>query len=104
MRPAHVGAFVPIKAEPAEAVQDRLQRLGDVALLIGVVDAQDKLAAVLAGEEPVEKGCADAANVEIAGRAGGETGADHDKRFQGSVSRNAPAERVTPTRPLARRG
>ena len=82
MRPADLGALVPVEAEPAEAVQDRLQRLGHVALLVGVVDAQDELAAVLAGEQPVEQGRADAADVQIAGRAGGETRADHWQRFR----------------------
>jgi len=47
---ADLGALIPIDAEPFEAVEDRLKRLGDVALGVGVVDAQDELAAVLAGE------------------------------------------------------
>ena len=63
-------------AEPAEAVEDRLQRLGAVALGVGVVDAQDELAAVPAREQPVEQGGADAADVQVAGRARGEAGAD----------------------------
>ena len=70
VRPADLGALVPVDAEPAEAVEDGLQGLGHVALLVGVVDAQDELAAVLAGEQPVEQGRADAADVQIAGRAG----------------------------------
>ena len=78
MRPADLGPFVPVQAEPAEAVEDRLQRrLGHVPLLVGVVDAEDELPAVLAGEQPVEQGRADAADVQVAGRAGGEAGADH---------------------------
>ena len=55
-----------------------------VALLVGVVDAQDELAAVLAGEQPVEQGGADAADVQVAGGAGGEAGADRGHRhFRG---------------------
>src|SRR3982750_4494240 len=77
VRAADLGPLVPVEAEPAEAVEDGLQRLGDVALLVGVVDAQDELAAVLAGEQPVEKGRADAADVQVAGRAGGESRANH---------------------------
>ena len=55
--------------EPAEPVEDRPQRLGDVALGVGVVDAQQKLPAVTPGEQPVEQGRADPANVKIAGGA-----------------------------------
>ena len=40
MRSAHLGPLVPIDAEPAETIEDGLQRLRDVALLVGVVDAQ----------------------------------------------------------------
>ena len=69
-------AFVPVDAEPVEAVENRLQRLGDVALGVGVVDPQDELPAVLAGEQPVEQRRANAADVQITGRAGSEAGAN----------------------------
>src|SRR5207248_690511 len=71
---ADLGALVPVDAEPAEAVEDRLEGLGDVALLVGVVDAEDEPAAVAAGEEPVEQGRPHAADVQVARRAGGEPG------------------------------
>src|SRR5262249_18554364 len=76
VRPAHVRAFVPIDAEPTEAVQDWGQRLFDVSLRVRVVDPQNELAAVPACEEPVEKRRAHAANVQIARWAGGETSPD----------------------------
>ena len=76
-RPAHLRPLVPVDAQPVEAVEDRLQSLLDVPLLVGVVDPQDKLPTVLPGEEPIEQGGADPADVEVSGRAGGEAGADH---------------------------
>ena len=60
-----------------------IQGFADVALgaryesgLVGVFDAEDKRAAMPAGEQPVVVGCADAAHVERAGGAGGESDAD----------------------------
>src|SRR5438067_51242 len=43
--PADLGALVPGDAEPAKAVQNRLQRLRTIPLGVGVVDAQHELAA-----------------------------------------------------------
>ena len=77
--PIGLGALVPVEAKPAEAVQNRPQCLDDVALGIGVVDPQQKLSAVPSGEQPVEQSSADAANVEIAGRAGREPCADRHR-------------------------
>src|SRR5262245_37321906 len=68
-----------------QALQDRLQRLGLIAAGVGVVDAEDELSAEAARQQPVELGGADAADVEIAGRARSEARADrhgtpHTKR------------------------
>jgi hypothetical protein len=76
VRTADVRAFVPIDAQPAEAVQDRGERFVDVSLRVGVVDPQNELAAVPAGEQPVEERRAHAADVQIAGGARGEASAD----------------------------
>ena len=74
-RPAAAAAvvgrpFVPIDAQPLEAVENRLQGLGHVPLGVGVVDPQQELPAVLPGKEPVEQRRADAADVQIAGGLG----------------------------------
>jgi len=74
--PVDFGALVPVETKPSEPVQDRAQRLGDVPLGVGVVDPQQELATVPSGEQPVKQGRTDAADVEIAGRAGCEAGAD----------------------------
>src|SRR5262249_49074573 len=78
MGSAYLGAFVPVEAEPAEAVEDRLQRLRHVTLLIRVVDTENELTAVLAGVEPVEQGGANAADVEETGWTGSKACADHE--------------------------
>ena len=67
---------VPIEAEPAHPVEDRVDRLRRRARLVGIFDAQQELAAVVAGEEPVEQRRARAADVQEAGRRGGEAGDD----------------------------
>ena len=67
---AHARAFVPIDAQPFQAVEDVVNRaLGDAAL-VGVLHSHDELPAVAAGEQPVEHGGADVADVRVAGRAG----------------------------------
>ena len=67
---------VPIEAEPAHPVEDRVDRLLGRARLVGVLDPQQELAAVVAGEQPVEQGGARAADVQEAGRRGREAGDD----------------------------
>ena len=52
-------------------------------MFVGIVDAQDKLPAVLAGEQPVEQSRAHAADVQEAGRAWGEACANHDHLLAG---------------------
>ena len=80
VRPLHLGPLVPIEPEPAKAVEDRLQGLLEVALPVGVVDAQDELPAVPPREQPVEQGGPHAADVQVAGRAGREPRADAHAR------------------------
>ena len=79
VRAAHLGPLVPVDAQPAEAVQNRPQRRLDVALAVGVVDAQDELPPVPAREQPVEQRRADPADVQVAGRAGSESRANRHR-------------------------
>ena len=67
------GVAVPVDAEPGEAVEDRLDRGLGRALAVGVLDAQQHLAAVLLGEKPVEQRRARPADVQEAGGRRGET-------------------------------
>ncbi len=63
---------VVLEAEPVHALKDRVDGLGRRTGPVGVLDAQPEDAAVATGEEPVEQGGARAADMEIAGRRGGE--------------------------------
>src|SRR5664279_1927108 len=65
-----VGAFVPLQAEPAEGVEDHLLGCGDEAGAVGVLDAQDELAATLAGVEEVEQANVCRADMRVAGGGG----------------------------------
>src|SRR4029077_20539495 len=68
-------AFVPIDAEPFEALEDAVHEFGLIALHVRILDTQDQSAAFAAGGEPVEKCRAGATDVKIAGGRGGETDA-----------------------------
>jgi hypothetical protein len=69
---ADVGALVPVDADPAQRGHDVVGCALDEALLVGVLDAQDELAAVVARGQPVEEGGAHPADVQVAGGAGRE--------------------------------
>ena len=67
---------VPVKPKPAHAIQNSGDgRLGRT-LAVGVLDAQQKRAAMLPGIEPVEQGRPRPADVEKAGGRGSKTGDD----------------------------
>src|SRR5262249_48460425 len=74
--PAHARAFVPVEAEPAHRVEDRLHAVLRAALAIGVFDAQDELATLLPGPEPVVQGAAGSPDVQVAGGRRRESNAD----------------------------
>src|ERR1700730_14657215 len=52
MRAADLGSFVPLQAEPAERLDDERLAPRDVALLVGVLDAQDELTVTVACSQP----------------------------------------------------
>jgi len=59
---------VPIEAEPAHPVEDGVDRLLGGTRLVGVFDPKQELAAVMAGEQPVEQRGSSAADVKESGR------------------------------------
>ncbi|MNF87276.1 hypothetical protein D3C84_697390 [compost metagenome] len=73
---ADVRAFAPFDAEPAQGVVDLLFRLAGRAHLVGIFDAQDEFATVLAGKAQVEQGDIGGAYVRIAGGRRRDTGTD----------------------------
>lgn len=73
---AFFGAFIPIEAEPVQAVEDSLACFVGVSCFVGVFDAEDEGAAVFSCEEPVEERGSRAADVEVAGGRWCEAGAN----------------------------
>ena len=76
IRPAHARPLVPVDPQPPQPIENRLERLVDVASDVSVVDPQDELPAVLPGEKPVEQRRANPADMQVAGGTGGEAGAN----------------------------
>ena len=66
VRAADLGALVPIKAQPLHGADDDTDVLIRRALGVGVLDAQDELAAHRAGEGPVEDSGTGAAQMQFA--------------------------------------
>ena len=60
-------------AEPRHSIKYRLHCFGGRSRNVCVFDPQDKLAAVMAGEKPVEQSGAGATNMEETGRRGRKT-------------------------------
>ena len=71
---AHVGAFVPVHAAALQGVVNDLGRALHKALLIGILNAEDELAAVLFGKEVIIQGGSEAAEMHEARGAGGKPG------------------------------
>ena len=78
--------LIGVEAEPRQSFEDHLGGFGGAALAVGVFDPQQIFAAVVAGEQIIEQRGAGAANVQQAGGAGSEAGADHDGLF-GTINR-----------------
>src|SRR3990167_7043183 len=91
-------ALVPVELQPFQGLQDRFDRFGRRSFAVGILDAEDKLAAMVAGEKIVEQSRARTSNVEVPGGAGGESsahGCHHCKvtrRCSHSQQRSAPPE------------
>ncbi len=68
--------FVPVQTQPLHGPQDRGVARFAAALLVGVLDAQDERAALVARIEPVEERGAGAADVQVARGARREADAD----------------------------
>ena len=73
IRAADFRSFVPRQAEPLEGSQDRAKGFVDVPLLIGVVDPQNELPAVVPSPQPIEQRGAHPTDVHVARRAGSKS-------------------------------
>ena len=73
---AYVGAFVVGKAALRHGAVDHISSAFHQTPLIGILNAQNKGAAGIAGDKPGVQGSAEIAHVHIAGGGGGKAGAD----------------------------
>ena len=87
VRTTHVRALVPLETQPAQRGKDGGLGLGRAALLVGVLDAENEGAAVLAGETEIEERDVGRAYVRIAGGRGGDAGADVHAVFRAQAGR-----------------
>ena len=76
VRPTRLRAFIPVEAEPRQAIENRLPRFVGVARFIGVLHPQDELTAVFAGKQPAKQRGTRAAYVKIAGGRRCESGSN----------------------------
>ena len=66
-------SLVPIEPEPAQSIEDDLDRLLGIARHVGILDAQDESAAGVPGIQPVEQRRARPADVQEPRRTGSKT-------------------------------
>ena len=81
MGTANFRPFIPVDPHPAKPVEDFLDGVVDMPFLVGVVDSQEKLAAVMPGQQPVEECCPDSADVQETGRTGSKSGTNSHGAF-----------------------
>ena len=91
---------VPVDPEPLERALDLIDRLGDLAARVGVLDAEEAFASLPAREEPVEEERPHAADVEEPRRGGGHANADGHERSSVVACSSAP---TSPPREASRR-
>ena len=87
VRTTHVRALVPLETQPAQRGKDGGLGLGRAALLVGVLDAENEGAAVLACKTEIEERDVGRAYVRIAGGRGSDAGADVHAVFRAQAGR-----------------
>src|SRR5690606_4460578 len=88
VRTADIRALVPLDTQPAQRVIDLLLGFAGRTHLIGVLDTQNELTAMLTGKAEVEQGDVGSADVRIAGgrrRNAGTNGGHGDSRKEGKT-------------------
>ena len=88
-RAAQIGTLVPGQAALAQGVVDHVGGALHQTALVGVLNAENEFAAVVAGDEPGVQGGTQVAHVHIAGGGGGEAGTH-------AVVGNAPLQFLKP--------
>lgn len=70
--------FIPTKIEPAQTLEDRVNRCVGIALDVGVIQPEDHGSPVMTGVEPVEDEGAGTANVQKTSGGRRESNAEHN--------------------------
>jgi hypothetical protein len=73
VRTAYIDAFVPFETEPAQVIEELLFVFRPAALGVGILDAQNKRPAMMAGDKPIEKRRARITHVQESGGTGRES-------------------------------
>ncbi len=80
VRAAHLWTFIPVQAQPAQALHDAALRFFGIACAVRILDPQDESAAGLTRKKPVEQSRAATADMQIASGRGSKTNTrSHEK-------------------------
>ena len=90
VRPLDFRPFVPVNVQPAQAVQYGFDCTLNQPVLVGVLDPDYELPAVMAGEKPVEKSGSDIPNVRLPRGAGGVSDANLGGQICHSLAKQLP--------------
>ena len=93
MRAADIRAFIPAEPQPAQRIEDLHLGFGGRAHLIGILDPQQKLAAMLLGKAIVDQRDIGSADMRITGGRGRNAGADGFAEFQSYAAPNSAKAR-----------
>ena len=106
VRAAHLGAFVPVEAQPAQAVEDAFQGALLDTGLVCVLNADDESSAGAAREQPVEQRGAHGPYMGLAGGTGREPDAYRSVGGAGILSHGPAilAPQVGPSRARSLKG
>src|SRR6478672_2779234 len=88
--------LVPLQTEPLESFVDRARACLGAAGAVGVFDAEEKLAAVVLREQPVEQSGARTTDVQVSRRRRRESKSVHAKNYPRPLlgEKRSPSERT----------
>ena len=96
VRSADQRAFVPVEAEPAQAVENAFDHRRGRPFGVGILNSQHEGAAMAPCEEPIEQRRAGAADVEVAGRRRSEADANHGPTLLSPILPRYPLDSAVP--------
>ena len=90
VRPLDLRPFVPVNVQPAQAVQNGLDRSLNQPVLVGIFNAYNKLSAMVTGEKPVEQCGSDVADMGLSRGAGGVSDTNLGSQICHSLAKQLP--------------